>query len=75
MINPKDVAGCGNPVCVLVDSIPRRFPSLCSFLTYLSSFERVRQFYFVQKGDCADASELIQISTSEQVVEPHFSFS
>ena len=62
-LDPKDTEGCGTPVCVLIDSRPKRFQSLCSFARHLKNAELNRQFFQVQKGDCADASMCITVYT------------
>ncbi|XP_023334540.1 uncharacterized protein LOC111706022 [Eurytemora carolleeae] len=49
-----DPQGCGNPVCVIIDSKPRRFKSLCEFKSFLQTENRLSQVNFVQKGDCYD---------------------
>jgi len=48
--DPKEVPGCGNPVCVVLDNKPQRFKSLCALNRKLS--ERSDQVNYVQKGDC-----------------------
>ncbi len=55
-VNPKDPEGCGTPVCVIVDAKPTRFSSLCALTAFLGETALQRQFFMVQKGDCADAS-------------------
>ena len=56
-IYAKDVDGCGTPICVNIDARPKRFESLCRFVSYLKTDCIKRQFYQIQKGDCADAIE------------------
>merc|ERR1719402_1660506 len=47
-----DPQGCGNPICVVLDQKPRRFPSLCQFRKWLLETSRDCQINFIQKGDC-----------------------
>ena len=54
--------GCGNPVCVVLDRKPRRFRSLCHFVSYVAAQNRKNQVNFIQKGDCYDISIIMQIS-------------
>ena len=49
--------GCGNPVCVVLDRKPRRFRSLCHFVSYVAAQNRKNQVNFIQKGDCYDISK------------------
>jgi len=49
-----DPPGCGNPICVVIDLKPRRFPSICQFIKYLKEHGRTEQMNFMQKGDCYD---------------------
>ena len=58
-IDPGDADHCGYPVCVLIDQRPKRFSSMCKFIGYLKINNLDRQFFHVQKGDCADASKNI----------------
>lgn len=61
MLGEKDVEGsCGRPICALIDSRPKRFASLCNFTLFLKENHLSRQLFHIQKGDCADASELPQ---------------
>ena len=48
--------GCGNPVCVVIDSKPRRFRSVCAYLKFLCETNRKEQMNYMQKGDCYDIS-------------------
>ena len=56
---PSDPEGCGTPVCALVDARPKRFASMCALVRFLRENSLQRQFFMVQKGDCADASGYI----------------
>merc|ERR1719402_150058 len=47
-----DPQGCGNPICVVLDQKPRRFPSLCQFRKWLLETSRDCQINYIQKGDC-----------------------
>jgi len=48
----EDPKGCGNPICVVLDQKPRRFPSLCQFRKWLLDTSRDCQINYIQKGDC-----------------------
>jgi len=48
----EDPKGCGNPICVVLDQKPRRFPSLCQFRKWLLDTSRDYQINYIQKGDC-----------------------
>ena len=56
-VDPSDPEGCGTPVCSLIDARPKRFESLCGLARHVQEKSLKRQFFTVQKGDCADASE------------------
>merc|ERR1719402_1093920 len=48
----EDPKGCGNPICVVLDQKPRRFPSLCQFRKWLLDTSRDCRINYIQKGDC-----------------------
>jgi hypothetical protein len=54
-INQKEPAGCGRPVCAIIDARPVRFSSLCQLFSYMKERGLVRRILHIQKGDCADA--------------------
>ena len=66
MLGEKDVKGCGRPVCAIIDSRPKRFPSLCNLTLYLMQHDLTRRMFHVQKGDCADASKGFLYSNSKK---------
>ena len=49
--------GCGNPVCVVIDTKPMRFRSICQYLRVICDANRKEQMNFLQKGDCYDISK------------------
>merc|ERR1712142_1001685 len=49
-----DPKGCGNPVCVVIDRKPIRFPSICHYTEFACENSRKNQMNFLQKGDCYD---------------------
>ena len=53
----EDPAGCGFPVCAIVDSKPKRFRSICRLVQYMKENNIVRRVLHIQKGDCANASK------------------
>ena len=62
-LNPSNIPtlltssqGCGNPVCVVIDSKPRRFQSVCKFIEFIEGTDRDKMMHFLQKGDCYDIS-------------------
>ena len=49
---------CGFPVCVVIDSRPKRFKSLCALVGWMKEEGMTRRVLEVQKGSCEDASKL-----------------
>ena len=45
-------------MCVVIDTKPRRFRSLCQFILFVSESNRKSQVNFLQKGDCYDISKI-----------------
>ena len=66
-IVPNEAIGCGAPVCVLLDSRPKRFPSMCSFIGFVVTYALNQRIFHVQKGDCAYASKFTHQTTVSQI--------
>merc|ERR1711964_569396 len=45
--------GCGFPICVEVDMIPKRFTSMCAFAKWMKETNQQNRVFMVQKQDCA----------------------
>ena len=54
---PNEAPGCGAPICVIIDSRPKRFASMCSFIGFIVSYAMHQRIFHIQKGDCAYASK------------------
>merc|ERR1711990_32642 len=46
--------GCGHPICVEVDMVPKRFTSMCAFAKWMKETRQLNRVFMVQKQDCAD---------------------
>merc|ERR1711970_1428313 len=46
--------GCGVPICVEVDMVPKRFTSMCAFAKWMKETRQLNRVFMVQKQDCAD---------------------
>merc|ERR1711936_107805 len=46
--------GCGFPICVEVDMVPKRFTSMCAFAKWMKETRQLNRVFMVQKQDCAD---------------------
>ena len=56
----EDVAGCGPPICTIIDMRIKTFKSFCHLVEYANDEGLHRRIFEIQKGSCETASKNFQ---------------
>ena len=73
-LRKQDVAGCGPPICTIIDMRIKTFKSFCHLVEYANDQGLHRRIFEIQKGSCETASKNLNFR-AKQIEICFFNFS